>query len=63
MDGISLSANTRAALNGADGQASVTAMKIAAQSEKAIVQVVEEAAGTAKAPAPEGQGRHVDRTV
>ncbi len=63
MDGISLSANTRAALNGADGQASVTALKMAAQSEKAVVQVVEQVAETAKALAPEGQGRYVDRTV
>lgn len=64
MDAISLSANTRAALNGADGQgANITALKLAAQSEQAVVKVVEEAAASAKASAPEGQGRYVDRSV
>ncbi len=63
MDGISLSANTRAALNGADGQASISALKIAAQADKAIVQVVEQASENAKALAPPGQGRYVDRTA
>ena len=63
MDGVSMTANTRAALNGADGQASVTALKIAAQSDQAVVQVVEQAAEQAKALAPEGQGRYVDRSV
>lgn len=63
MDGVSLTANTRAALNGADGQTSISALKIAAASEKAIVQVVEEASETAKALAPEGQGLYVDKRV
>ncbi len=63
MDGISMSASTRAALNGADGQASISALKMAAQADKAIVQVVEQAAEAAKALAPEGQGRYVDRSV
>ena len=64
MDGISMSANTRAALNGADGQAAtVSALKMAAASESAIIQVVEQAAESAKALAPEGQGRYVDRQV
>jgi hypothetical protein len=60
MDGVSLSSNTRAALN-ASGGASITALKIAAQSEQAIVAVVEQAAETAKAAAPAGQGQNVDR--
>jgi len=61
MDGVSLTANTRAAINGADGGAAVAALKVAADQEKAILQVVQQAAETAKAPAPEGQGRYVDR--
>ena len=62
MDGVSLTANTRAALNGAEGQgAGIVALQIAAQAEKAVVQVVEQAAESAKAAAPEGQGRHVDK--
>jgi hypothetical protein len=64
MDAISVSANTRPALNGADAQgANITALKLAAQSEQAVVKIVEEAAASAKAPAPEGQGRFVDRSV
>jgi hypothetical protein len=63
MDGISLSANTRAALNGAEGGAAVTALKIAAQSERAVVAVVEQAAEAAKALAPPGQGALVDRSA
>jgi len=64
MDGIS-TANTRAALNGADPSgAGVAALKAAAQAEKAIVQVVEQAVEqAARPPAPEGQGRNVDRLV
>ncbi len=62
MDGVSLSSNTRAALNGAEG-ASISALKIAAQSEQAIVAVVEQVAEAAKAAAPAGQGRNVDRSV
>jgi hypothetical protein len=62
MDGVSLSANTRSALNAGEG-ASVTALKIAAQSEQAIVAVVEQVAEAAKAAAPEGQGQYVDKLV
>jgi hypothetical protein len=60
MDGVSLSSNTRAALNASEG-VSVTALKMAAQSEQAIVALVEQVAETAKAAAPAGQGQHVDR--
>jgi hypothetical protein len=62
MDGVSLSSNTRAALN-ASGGTSITALKIAAQSEQAIVALVEQVAETAKASAPAGQGQNVDRLV
>lgn len=61
MDGVSLTANTRAALNGAEGGAGIVALQIAAKAEKAVVQVVEQVAEAAKAAAPEGQGRHVDK--
>jgi hypothetical protein len=60
MDGVSLSSNTRAALNASEG-VSVSALKIAAQSEQAIVALVEQVAETAKATAPAGQGQNVDR--
>ncbi len=60
MDGVSLSANTRSAIN-AEGGASITALKMAAQSEQAIVAVVEQVAEAAKAAAPAGQGQNVDR--
>ncbi len=62
MDGISASANTRAALNSADSQQTggVTALKTAAQSEQAIVKVVEDAARSAP---PAGQGRFVDKVA
>jgi hypothetical protein len=62
MADISLSSNTRAALNASEG-VSVTALKIAAQSEQAIVALVEQVAETAKAAAPQGQGQNVDRLV
>jgi hypothetical protein len=52
MADISLSSNTRAALNASEG-VSVTALKIAAQSEQAIVALVEQVAETAKAAAPQ----------
>jgi hypothetical protein len=60
MDAVSATANTRAALNAGDVQqaGAVNALKIAAQSEEAIVQVVEEAA---RAAPPEGQGNVVDK--
>ena len=63
MDEITVTANTRAALNGADGQASMSALKLAAQAEQAVVEVVTQAAEQAKALAPEGQGRYVDRVA
>jgi hypothetical protein len=62
MDSVSLSANTRAALNGAQG-AGISALKIAAQSENAVVAVIEQAAEFAKANPPAGQGQYVDRTA
>ncbi len=62
MDSVSLSSNTRAALN-AEGGTSITALKMAAQSEQAIVAVVEAAAESAKAAAPAGQGRLVDKVA
>jgi hypothetical protein len=58
---VSLSANTRAALNGAEGNAAVTALKIAADSEKAIAQVVQQAIEAAGPPPQAGQGGNVDR--
>jgi hypothetical protein len=61
MDGVSLSSNTRAALNGAEGNVGVTALKIAQQSEQAVVAVVEQAVESAKPPAQAGQGRSVDK--
>jgi hypothetical protein len=61
MDAVSLSSNTRAALNSAEGNAQVTALKIAAQSEQAIANVVAESVEATKAAAPEGQGRYVDK--
>jgi hypothetical protein len=63
MDGISVSANTRAALNNADGNFAVTALKIAADSEKAIVAVLEQSAENLKALPPAGQGQLVDKTA
>jgi hypothetical protein len=61
MDGVSLSANTRAALNSAESNVAVTALKIAAQSEQAIAAVVEQAVEASKALPPAGQGRNVDK--
>lgn len=61
MDAASVSASTRAAINGAEGNQAITALKMAAQADKAIVAVIEEVAETAKALAPAGQGRNVDR--
>ncbi|MGL4240064.1 MAG: hypothetical protein ACRCTI_03025 [Beijerinckiaceae bacterium] len=63
MDAVSLSSNTRAALNGADGNAQVTALKIAAQSEKAIANMLEQSVEATKALAPAGQGRLVDKSA
>jgi hypothetical protein len=62
MADISLSSNTRAALNVSEG-VSISALKIAAQSEQAIVALVEQVAETAKAAAPAGQGQNVDKLV
>jgi hypothetical protein len=62
MDSVSLSANTRAALNNAGGgEMAVTAMKIAADADKAIVAVVEQAVEATKALPPQGQGQYVDK--
>ncbi|MGL4636819.1 MAG: hypothetical protein ACRCWF_12625 [Beijerinckiaceae bacterium] len=62
---VSLSSNTRAALNALDsgGQQNmaVSALKMAANSDKAILAVVEQSAENLKALAPAGQGRNVDR--
>jgi hypothetical protein len=63
VDAVSLSANTRAALNSAEGNAGITALKIATDSEKAVVAVVEQAVESAKALAPAGQGQYVDKTA
>jgi hypothetical protein len=61
IDSVSLSANTRAALNGAEGNAAVTALKIAVESERAIASVIEQVVESAPVPAPAGQGRNVDK--
>ncbi len=61
MDAVSLSSNTRAALNGAEGNAQVTALRIAAESERAVANLVAESVEAAKAAAPAGQGRNVDK--
>jgi hypothetical protein len=62
---VSLSANTRAAINIADsgGQQAVaiSALKVAADADKAVVAVVEQAAEALKAIPPAGQGQNVDR--
>jgi hypothetical protein len=64
MDGVSQSANTVAGLNGGGAQdRGVAALKMAAEADKAILQVVEQAAQSAKATNQEGQGRFVDRLV
>lgn len=62
---VSLSANTRAALNASEGQqtAAVSALKIAADADKAIVAVIEQSVAALKASPPAGQGQNVDRTV
>jgi hypothetical protein len=61
MDSAAISANTRAALNASEGNASVAALKVAVQAEQAVVAVVAEAVETAKAVAPSGQGQNVDK--
>jgi hypothetical protein len=62
---VSLSSNTRAAINLADsgGQQAVaiSALKIAANADKAIVAVVEQAAEALQAIPASGQGQRVDR--
>jgi hypothetical protein len=63
MDGIATSANSRAALNSAEGNMQVTALKIAADADKAVVAVVEQAVEATKALPPPGQGRFVDKTA
>jgi hypothetical protein len=65
MDSVSLSSSSRAALNTAGGEgvqgAAVTALKVAAQSERAVVKVVQQAAENLKALPQPGQGQNVDR--
>jgi hypothetical protein len=65
MDGVALTSNTRAALNAGAGQQAlaVSALKIAAESERAIVSVLETSAAELKAIAPAGQGANVDRVA
>jgi hypothetical protein len=65
MDGVALTSNTRAALNAGEGQQAVaiSALKMAAQSEKAIVSMLETSAETLKAIAPAGQGANVDKVA
>lgn len=62
---VSLSSNTRAALNvaeaGVSQTAAVTALKIAANADKAIVALIEQSAEVIKAVVPAGQGANVDR--
>jgi hypothetical protein len=60
MTDVSLSATTRAALNGG-GSAAISALKVAAESDRAIVAVVEQVAEAVKALPPPGQGQNVDR--
>lgn len=61
MDAVALSANTRAALNNGGGDVAVNAMKMAANAEKAVVAVVEQAAEALRALPPVGQGQNVDK--
>jgi hypothetical protein len=62
---VSLSSNTRAAVNALDGggqqNIAVSALKNAANAEKAIVAVLEQSAASLQAIAPAGQGGNVDR--
>lgn len=60
---VSLSANTRAALNSGEGQqtAAVSALKLAADADKAIVAVLEQSAQDIQSLPPTGQGQVVDR--
>jgi F0F1-type ATP synthase membrane subunit b/b' len=61
MDIASVSSNTRAAVNAAEGSAATAALKIAVTAEQAVVDVVAEAVETARAAAPAGQGQKVDK--
>ncbi|MGL5117001.1 MAG: hypothetical protein ACRC7G_04210 [Beijerinckiaceae bacterium] len=67
MNDISLTANTRAALNlgeaGASQGFAVAALKVAANADKAVVQIVEQAAESLRAIPPAGQGQQVDRSA
>jgi hypothetical protein len=62
---VSLSSNTRSALNalGGGGQQNIaiSALKNAANVDKAIVAVLEQSAEALKAAAPAGQGANVDK--
>lgn len=63
MDSVSLSPAMRSALDasssGASDRAAIS-LKIAAQADQAIVQIVEESARALQAQLPPGQGRAVD---
>jgi hypothetical protein len=65
MSAVSLTSNTRAALNlaetGAQQGLAVAALKSATVADRAIVQVIEDSAAALKATPPAGQGRLVDR--
>jgi hypothetical protein len=67
MNDISLTANTRAALNlgetGASQGIAIAALKAAANADKAIVQLVAQATESVKALPPVGQGQLVDRNA
>jgi hypothetical protein len=59
MDAVSSS--TRSAINNAGGDMAISALKIAANAEKAVVAVVEQAVEAAQALPPPGQGQNVDK--
>lgn len=65
MSQVAATSNTRAALNlaeaGISQTAAVSALKIAANADRAILQVVEASAESLKALPQAGQGRNVDR--
>ena len=63
MDSVSLSAGMQSALaagGSGDANRAVTAIKIAAQADQAVAQMVEESARALQAQLPPGQGRAVD---
>lgn len=63
MDSVSLSAGMQSALaagGSGDANRAVTALKIAAQADQAVAQMVEESSRALQAQLPPGQGRAVD---